>query len=258
MDYTNSKSNKILIFENVCKTFYTKTEQTEAIRNLNFEVAKGEFVALLGPSGCGKTTILSLACGILAPNSGNITLCGNNDASTKNIGYMLQRDHLLEWRNIYRNIALGLEIQGKITTENTDRINTLLDKYGLKDFAKHYPNQLSGGMRQRVALIRTLALNPDMLLLDEPFSALDFQTRLKVCDDVYSIIKKEQKTTILVTHDISEALSMADRIIVLSHRPCVVKQEHITNMDSYATPLKRREHPTFAKQFDDIWQELNV
>lgn len=248
---------KLLEFENVNKTFYTKTDETQAIKDFSCSVDNQEFVAVLGPSGCGKTTILSLVSRIIEPTSGKILINGQQNYSSEKIGYMLQHDHLFEWRTIYQNVILGLEIQKKLTKENIEYVTNLLEKYGLKDFVKHYPNQLSGGMRQRVALIRTLALNPDILLLDEPFSALDYQTRLSVCDDVYEIIKKEKKTTLLVTHDISEAISMADKILILTPRPTKLKRVHYTNMADIATPLLRRENINFGKQFEQIWQELN-
>lgn len=247
-----------LSLKNISMTYYTKNDETKAIENLSFDVDKGEFVAIVGPSGCGKTTILSIVAGILKPTSGEVLL--NNsivDKVSNNVGYMLQHDHLFEWRTIYKNIILGLEIQKKSSPEVLSHIENLLEKYNLKDFKKYYPSQLSGGMRQRVALIRTLALNPDVLLLDEPFSALDFQTRLQVCDDVYKIIKKEEKTALLVTHDISEAISMADKIIVLTSRPASLKRVHYTHLEHISTPLKRREDSTFSVQFEQIWQELN-
>ena len=232
---------KILELSNVQKVFYTKTQQTVAVENLSFDVKKGEFVALLGPSGCGKTTILSLIARLLEPTSGSIKLHQNS------IGYMLQRDQLFPFRTIKKNILLGLEIQHKTTPENIEGAYNLLRKYGLWEYINRYPNELSGGMRQRVALIRTLATNPQLLLLDEPFSALDFQTRLSVCDDVYDIIKKENKTALLVTHDISEALSMADRIIVLTKRPAKVLTIWESNLKDIPTPLGRRESPLFGK-----------
>ena len=235
---------KILELTHVQKVFYTKTEQTVAVENLTFDVKKGEFVALLGPSGCGKTTILSLIAGLLEPTSGSIKLHQNS------IGYMLQRDQLFPFRTIKKNILLGLEIQHKTTPENIEGAYNLLRKYGLWEYINRYPNELSGGMRQRVALIRTLATNPQLLLLDEPFSALDFQTRLSVCDDVYDIIKKENKTALLVTHDISEALSMADRIIVLTKRPAKVLTIWESNLKDIPTPLGRRESPLFGKGFE--------
>ena len=242
----------VMKFDNVSKVFYTDTSETVAVDKLCFEINKGEFVALIGPSGCGKTTILSLVCGLLAPTNGKVVM---NDGAK--VGYMLQRDQLFEWRTIQRNVMLGLEIQHIKTKENVDHANMLLEKYGLWEFRNHYPRQISGGMRQRAALIRTLATNPDLLLLDEPFSALDFQTRLNVCDDVYGIIRDESKTALLVTHDISEAISMADRIIVLTKRPAHVLTVHETHLANIATPLKRRESPTFAKQFELLHKYLN-
>lgn len=244
----------VLQLQKVSKTFYSKWAETEAISDLSFTVDKGEFVALLGPSGCGKTTLLSLISGILPLSGGSISI---NYAGENKVGYMLQHDHLFEWRTIYKNVVLGLEIQKKLTQENISRVIELLNKYGLGEFINSYPNQLSGGMRQRVALIRTLALDPEILLLDEPFSALDYQTRLKVCDDVYSIIKSEGKTALLVTHDLSEAISLADRILVLSPRPATIAHRHTMDMSHIPTPLKRREDPRFAVHFDKIWQELN-
>lgn len=277
----------ILKFDNVSKIFYTKQNQTVALSNLSFEVNEGEFVSLIGPSGCGKTTILSLVCGLIEPTSGTITRSREGTTQPKTseqnrltctrgkshrltrflkpseqtnhnaIGYMLQRDQLFEWRTIERNVTLGLEIQRKNTSENIERARELLNKYGLGEFRKHYPQQLSGGMRQRAALIRTLATNPDLLLLDEPFSALDFQTRLDVCDDVYDIIKKENKTALLVTHDISEAISMSDKVIVLTARPATLKTVHYTHLDGIDTPLHRRQAPEFSAQFEYLHNLLH-
>ena len=242
----------ILKLDNVSKVFYTKTRETTAVSKLSFEIDEGEFVALIGPSGCGKTTILSLICGLIAPTSGKIVTASDNA-----VGYMLQRDQLFEWRTIERNVTLGLEIQHKNNEENRNYAYDLLKKYGLYPFRKYYPQQLSGGMRQRVALIRTLATKPDLLLLDEPFSALDFQTRLEVCDDVYSIIKKEGKTALLVTHDISEAIALADRIIVLTSRPATVLTVHTTGLSDITSPLKRRQSPKFSKQFELLHKYLH-
>ena len=242
----------ILKLDDVSKVFYTKTHETSAVSHLSFEVNAGEFVALIGPSGCGKTTILSLICGLIAPTTGKIVTSSDNA-----IGYMLQRDQLFEWRTIEKNVTLGLEIKRKNTKEMREQAFDLLKKYGLWEFRKNYPQQLSGGMRQRVALIRTLATNPDLLLLDEPFSALDFQTRLDVCDDVYSIIKKEGKTALLVTHDISEAISLADRIIVLTGRPATVLTVHVTGLNDIDSPLKRRQSPRFSKQFEVLHRYLH-
>ncbi len=182
---------------------------------------------------------------------------GENGAAHASVGYMLQRDQLFEWRTIEKNITLGLEVQHKMTEENVERARELLKKYGLWEFRNHYPQQLSGGMRQRAALIRTIAANPDLLLLDEPFSALDFQTRLDVCDDVYDIIKKEHKTALLVTHDISEAIALADKVIVLTARPATVKEVHYTNLADIETPLKRRQSPDFSAQFEKLHNLLH-
>jgi NitT/TauT family transport system ATP-binding protein len=248
----------ILSLENIGLTYHTKNGEIKALENLSFNVKEEEFIAIVGPSGCGKTTILSLIAGLLKPSQGKILMNGEENYHTKeNIGYMFQRDHLFEWRTVYKNITLGIEIQNKKTNEEMNaHINKLLTDYGLINFKDNYPRQLSGGMRQRVALIRTLALNPSLLLLDEPFSALDYQTRLAVSDDVYEIIKKEKKTALLVTHDISEAISMADRVIILTQRPAKVKQIFEMNLKQYGSPLKRRESEGFHLVFDKIWEAL--
>ena len=249
---------KLLEFINVSLTYQTLTDEITAIKNLSFNCAEGEFVSIIGPSGCGKTTVLSLIAGLLKPSSGKILIDGEDvNKGTGNLGYMLQKDHLFPWRTIEKNILLPLEIKRKNTIENKYFANELLNKYGLKDFKKKYPYQLSGGMRQRAALIRTLVFNPKILLLDEPFSALDFQTRLNVCNDVYKIIKAEGKTAVLVTHDISEAISMSDKIIVLTARPAQTKSIYKPILDG-STPLQKRESEKFAALFENIWKELNV
>lgn len=245
---------EILNVENISLTYHSIQGETKAIDNLSFKVNKGEFIALVGPSGCGKTTVLSLIAGLLPISSGKIEI--NTESKENQTGYMFQKDNLFEWRSIFKNITLGLEIQKKLSDDNEAYINELLTKYGLIDFKNRYPNELSGGMKQRVALIRTLALKPEILLLDEPFSALDSQTRIKVCDDVHNIIKSEGKTAILVTHDISEAISMADKIIILTRRPAKIKRIIEVNLQSFGSPLKRRESPKFSKLFDEIWKEL--
>ena len=242
----------ILELQDVSKIFYSKSQSTTAVSHLSFDVQEGEFVAIIGPSGCRKTTILSLICGLIEPTSGKIVTRNDNA-----IGYMLQRDQLFEWRTIEKNVYLGLEIMRKCNSDTKAYANDLLKKYGLWEFRRHYPQEISGGMRQRAALIRTLATNPDLLLLDEPFSALDFQTRLEVCDDVYSIIKSENKTALLVTHDISEAISLADRIIVLTNRPSTVLTIHETGLNKIETPLLRRQHPSFSKQFELLHKYLH-
>ena len=240
---------EVLRFENVSMHYHTKQGETIAVENISFSVNKGEFLAFIGPSGCGKTTLLSLSAGLLKPTKGRVI-------RNAEIGYMLQKDELFPWRTVEKNIFLPLEIKKINTQENRQRALSLAEKYGLKDFLKSYPNALSGGMRQRVALIRTLALQPDVLLLDEPFSALDYQTRLNVCDDVYRIIKEEKLTAILITHDISEAVSVADKIIVLSARPAKKRGEYPLSFPE-SSPLKRRENKLFGVWFERLWKELN-
>lgn len=243
---------KILEFTDVTMVYHTKEQETVALKNVSFSVEKGEFCAMVGPSGCGKSTVLSLAAGLLTPTRGSVKK-GFNEC-----GYMRQKDELFPWRNIEKNILLPLEVKKLKGEEYRRRAVALAEKYGLKGFLDSYPYQLSGGMRQRAALIRTLAPDPELLLLDEPFSALDYQTRLSVCDDVYSIIRKENKTALLITHDIAEAVSVADRIIVLSARPAYVKAAHTVEFDRSLSPLKRREQPGFKDWFELLWSELNV
>lgn len=247
---------KILSFKDVNYFYQTKDDEIFALKNVKFDIENGQFASLVGPSGCGKTTILSLIAGLLKPSSGQILLDGNEKIDTKKIGYMFQRDHLFEWRSVWKNITISIEIQKPADKEEKlAKAESLLKKYGLFSFINQKPRSLSGGMRQRVALIRTLTMEPELLLLDEPFSALDFQTRLEVCDDVYDIIKSEKKTALLVTHDISEAISMSDKIIVLSSRPASVKDELYPDLEG-KTPLKKREAPSFSSLFDKIWREL--
>ena len=242
---------EVLRFDNVSMHYHTKQGETIALQAVNFSVCEGEFVAIIGPSGCGKTTLLSLAAGLLSPTKGKVVTDGGS------FGYMLQKDELFPWRTIEKNIFLPLEIKHTDTPENRTRALALAEKYGLGQFLKSYPSALSGGMRQRAALIRTLSVNPDILLLDEPFSALDYQTRLTVCDDVYKIIREEKKTALLITHDISEAISVADKIFVLSRRPARVVAEHNLNFLENE-PLKRRENKLFSHWFEILWKELNT
>ena len=219
----------------------------------------GEFLSIVGPSGCGKSTLLNLIAGLLSPESGSVTLDGKKlSAGSTEVGYMLQKDHLLEWRSIYRNILLGLEIRKELTPQKLANAEALLKTYGLDRFRDAKPSQLSGGMRQRAALIRTLVLEPELLLLDEPFSALDYQTRLNVSDDIGKILKTSGKPAILVTHDISEAISMADRVLILSARPATVQRIVPIHLDiKDRTPLSSRNAPDFKKYFNLIWKELN-
>lgn len=250
----------VLEVSGVSYSYHTLSGETPALSNITFSVPEGEFLAIVGPSGCGKSTLLSMIASLMEPESGTISIHGAPASmSRQRIGYMLQKDHLFEWRTIYKNVILGLEIQNRMTEKNLEHVEQLLRDYGLDQFRNARPSELSGGMRQRAALIRTLALNPDLLLLDEPFSALDYQTRLQVCDDVYRIIRKEKKTIILVTHDLSEAISMADRVLILSRRPATVQEiVSIHFVDSGLLPMERRQASEFKQYFNEIWKELNV
>lgn len=250
---------KLLEIQKLSVYYQTKNAEIQAVDNLEFSVFKGEFVAIIGRSGCGKTSVLSVIAGLL-PYEGEIILNGKKVIKPQsNVGYMLQRDELFEWLTIEENIYLPLKIRKMKKDEKVKRnVERLIDKYGLKDFRKSFPSELSGGMRQRAALIRTLSCSPEILLLDEPFSALDYQTRLNVCDDVYSIIKREKKTALLVTHDISEAISVADRVIVLTARPAKVYTINKIDIDKNLTPLKRRESQRFSALFELLWRELNA
>lgn len=250
----------VVQLKNIGMKYHSLEAEINALGNINLDIYKGEFVSIVGPSGCGKSTLLSIIAGLLKPSSGKVFI--NHEevtAPSSKVGYMLQKDHLFEWRTILQNALLGLEIQNKLDEANKNYVIELLDTYGLKEFKNHYPRQLSGGMRQRAALIRTLAIKPEILLLDEAFSALDYQTRLAVSDEIYTILKKENKTAIIVTHDISEAIAMADRIIVLSRRPGTVKSIHTIKLtcDS-CTPLRKREAPEFRYYFNTIWKELDI
>lgn len=239
-------------------SYHTLAGETPALSNLSFIVSAGEFIAIVGPSGCGKSTLLSLLCGLLEPESGSILIDGVllRQAHAR-IGYMLQKDHLFEWCTIYDNTILGLKIQRRLDEASHTRVREMFSSYGLSGFEKSRPSGLSGGMRQRAALIRTLALEPDLLLLDEPFSALDYQTRLSVCDDISSILRRSGQTAILVTHDLSEAISIADRVIILGRRPGRVKNILSLHFSSDAdSPLKRRNAPEFSSYFNQLWKEL--
>ena len=246
--------SELLNLKDVSLAYHTTEGETLAVKDLNLSVQRGEFLAIVGPSGCGKTSVLSLIMGILKPSAG--ALCFSETGAR--LGYMLQRDHLLDHRTVERNVLLGLEVQHRLTDESKARALRLLDTYGLGAFRTYKPQQLSGGMRQKVALIRTLAIEPDLLLLDEPFSALDYQTRLQLSDEVCRIIRKERKTAILVTHDISEAVSMADRVAVFSARPAMLKTLIPIGFPASMPPLERRRQPTFHDYFDRIWEELNA
>lgn len=248
--------------KNIGMTYHTFNGETEALRNMDFHVYEGEILGIVGPSGCGKSTLLSIIAGLIKPSTGEVLVNGKKVVGpTKDIGYMFQKDHLFEWRTILQNVLLGLEIQGRVKEEDVKKAEKLLETYGLAEFKDSYPRQLSGGMRQRAALIRTLIVEPNLLLLDEPFSALDYQTRLAISDEIGLILKKEKKTALLVTHDIAEAISLSDRIIVLTKRPATIKdiiEIELTCHGGEWSPIKCREAPEFRHYFNKIWKELDV
>lgn len=244
--------NNILQIKNLRKIYHSKDNETIAVDDFSFDLKEGEFVAIVGPSGCGKSTILSILCGLEKQTNGSINFLKSN-----NIGYMLQQDSLFEWRNVLNNCLLGLELNNNLTEEKKKYVINLINTYGLKDFINSYPDNLSGGMRQRVALIRTLASNPDILLMDEPFSALDYQSRIKISDDIYKILKKEKKSMIMVTHDIAEAISMCDKVIVLSNRPATIKNIYEIKLKNKSTPINNRADIEFAKYYEQIWKDID-
>ena len=251
---------KILEVKNINKKYQSKEGEILALKDVSFDVNDGEFISIIGPSGCGKSTLLSIIAGLESKSSGSIFLNGKEmEGSSPSIGYMLQRDCLLEWRSILSNAMFGLEIKGKTSNSDKEYVEKLLKKYSLYEFKDKYPSELSGGMRQRAALIRTLAIKPKILLLDEAFSALDYQTRIMVTNDIYSILRKEHITAIIVTHDISEAISMSDRVLVLYERPGTVKNIHNIDFEiDGRNPINCRESPKFSTYFNTLWKELKV
>ncbi len=240
----------VLELKNINKTFSMDIGDYKVLENINLKVDENEIVGIVGPSGSGKTTILNILSGILKPSNGEVIVNGK-------MGYMFQKDLLFEWRTIWKNLLIGLEITKQNDKVHQNIILEKLRKYGLEDFIDNYPSELSGGMRQRIALIRTLSTNPDILLLDEPFSALDYQTRLNISNDIYEMIRSEKLTTILVTHDISEAISLCDKIIVLSNRPATIKKEIILEFPIELSPIERRKHSKFQSYFDEVWGLIN-
>lgn len=243
---------KILEVSNLKKYYHNLSEEILALDNISFSLYEGEFISIVGPSGCGKSTILSILSNLIDKSSGDIKI--NN----KNIAYMLQSDSLLPFLTVLDNCLIGLKVTNKLTEENKKYVIHLLNTYGLGDFINKYPSSLSGGMRQRVALIRTLAVKPDILLLDEATSALDYQSSLIISEDIYKIIKNEKKTAIMVTHDIGLAISMSDRIIVLSNRPSKVKSIYEIKLDNKSTPINNRKDKYFSKYYELIWRDLDV
>ena len=245
--------NKVLEIVDLKKCFHSKDDSIVALDGIDFDVYKNEFISIVGPSGCGKSTILSILAGLYEKSDGQINL--DKDIS---IGYMLQKDSLFSWRSVLDNCLIGLEVTNQMTDENKEYVISLLQTYGLYDFKDKYPDSLSGGMRQRVALIRTLALKPDILLLDEAMSALDYQSRLAISNDIYRIIKNEGITAIMVTHDIAEAISMSDRIIVLTKRPAKVKNIYKIILSDKSTPVNNRKCREFSEYYDMLWRDLDV
>lgn len=244
---------KILEVKNLKKSYHTLKNEITALDDISFSVNKGEFISIVGPSGCGKSTILSILSKIINKSDGEININKNT-----NIAYMLQDDCLLPFKTILENCLIGLEINNCLNEDNKKYVINLLNTYGLGDFINSYPKNLSGGMRQRVALIRTLAIKPDILLLDEALSSLDYQSRLAISDDLYNIIKKENKTAIMVTHDIGEAISMSDKIIILTNRPAKIKNIYEIKYDNKSTPMNNRKTKEYNKYFDLIWRDLDV
>lgn len=244
----------ILKIDHLKKIYHDKYGEIEAIKDISLDIYDKEFLSIVGPSGCGKSSLLSILSNLENITSGNINIAKNN----LKIGYMLQNDSLFPWRTILDNCLIGLEINNELNEESKNRVIELLKTYGLEEFMDKYPSSLSGGMRQRVALIRTLATNPDILLLDEPFSALDYQTRLALSDDVYKIIKNEGKAVIMVTHDLAEAISLSDRIVVLSKRPAEIKNIYHIKFSNKSTPINNRKAPEFSNYYDMIWRDLDV
>lgn len=245
--------NELLKLKELSKNYLTKKQVICALKNINLTVNENEFIVLVGPSGCGKSTILSIIGNLEKKSKGQIEFKKKNIK----VGYMFQEDALFPWLTVLDNCMIGLKIQKQVTKENEQYVKSLLKKYGLDSFQKSYPSELSGGMRQRVALIRTLATKPDILLLDEPFSALDYQTRITVSDDVYKIIREEKKTAIMVTHDIHEAVSIANKVVVLTKRPSVVKKIYTIEIDNNVLPSKRREYKKFNDYYNEIWKDLD-
>ena len=248
-----------VLFDHIQKTYQSPNGEVAALSDVSFSVEDGSFLSIVGPSGCGKSTLLNILAGLERPSGGQVLLDGVPvTGTTALVGYMPQKDQLFSWRTIWGNVILGLEVQGRREEAHLTRVRTLLQRYGLAEFERKLPAELSGGMRQRCALIRTLATDPGLLLLDEPFSALDYQTRLSVSDDIHAIIRLENKTALLVTHDISEAVSMSDQVVVLSARPGAVKTVHDLSELRELSPMQRRDHPQFHRFFNDIWKELDL
>ncbi|BED92505.1 MAG: ABC transporter ATP-binding protein [Candidatus Paraimprobicoccus trichonymphae] len=250
-----NKRKKIVELKNISKRFHTLEKETLAVDDVSFDIYEREFLTIIGPSGCGKSTVFSLISGLIKPSYGKIYINGRTQNPL--VAYMLQQDYLLDWRTVEQNVVLGLEVKKTLSSETSEYTKNLLKIYGLGKFLNHHPNQLSGGMRQKVALIRTLAIKPEILLLDEPFSALDYQTRLSISEEIREIIKKEKKTAILITHDISEAISLSDRVVVFSNRPSKVKKIiNVEYPEKNLTQSEKRKCKCFNEYFEMTWKEL--
>jgi NitT/TauT family transport system ATP-binding protein len=248
-----------LTLQSISHAYFSKDSATTALENVSLSLEEGEFISFLGPSGCGKTTLLSIIAGLFAPTSG-ILFLNNQPLQAKNdhsIGYMLQQDYLFPWKTIEDNVTLGLKLLNNQDTKAYENAIQLLHEVGLEGVEKHYPRQLSGGMRQRAALARTLAVDPKILLLDEPFSSLDYQTKLKLEDSVCSTLKSYGKTAVLVTHDIGEAIAMSDRIYLFAARPGRIYQVFDVPKElQELAPFQARNHPLYSSLFQTIWKEL--
>ena len=245
--------NNLLEINHLSKSYYTENGEILAIKDISLKVYECQFISIVGTSGCGKSTLLNILASLEDKSTGEV-----NFTKKLKIGYMLQEDGLLPYLTVFENATIGLKLLKIYTEDNKKYVENLLNTYGLKDFINKYPRELSGGMKQRVALIRTLAIKPDLLLLDEPFSALDYQSRLKVADDVYQIIKKENKTVIMITHDIAEAISLSDKIYVLTKRPATIKKIYDINLTNKTTPINNRKCKEFPIYYDEIWRDLDV
>lgn len=230
------------------------------IADVSFDLNHGEIVSIVGPSGCGKSTLLNLLCGLTAPSTGTVKWYGSESVGMpKRVGYMLQKDLLFPWRTTIQNVMLGLEMHRVAPDERYQRASVLLERLGLKEFHNHYPSTLSGGMRQRVALARTLVNDPEVLLLDEPFAALDFQTKLLLEGDMATLVRSERRSLLLITHDVDEAVSLSDRVIVLSHRPAKIRAIHSIDLDSDRTDMMAaRDSRRFNEYVRAIWGELEL
>ncbi len=244
----------LLSIKNLKKIYHDLDGEVCAIGDVSIDVYDKELISIVGPSGCGKTSLLSILSNLEEKSDGIISFNKDN----VKLGYMLQKDALFPWKTVLDNCLIGLEITHTLNNETKERVIKLLKTYGLGEFINKYPDSLSGGMKQRVALIRTLATDPDILLLDEPFSALDYVTRLALSDDLYKIIKNEGKTAILVTHDLAEAISLSDRVVVLTKRPSTVKKIYDIKLTNQSTPINNRKCKEFNTYYDEIWRDLDV